>query len=365
MSTPTHYSEYLKLGQLLSIQCPKSAEDGAQPAHDETLFIIVHQAHELWFKQILHELQSVLNTFKQDHVDETNIGIAVARLSRITEIQKVLIDHLRILETMTPLDFLEFRDLLNPASGFQSVQFRVLESKLGLKREHRVQFPHSPYAIGMSTHEVRSLQEAEETPSLFEVVQRWLERTPFLDGEGFNFWKTYRAAVNRRLDADRTLVDSNMNLAEEIKAKQHDEIRKTEQHFQALFDEKCHNSLVEQGLRKLSLKATHAALFINLYRDQPILHLPFRFLTLLVDVDELLQTWRAQHALMVHRMIGTKMGTGGSSGYSYLKATAERYKIFTDLFNMSTFLMPRSALPELPKELKRKLGFYFNPGDSM
>ena len=90
--------------------------------------------------------------------------------------------------------------------------------------------------------------------------------------------------------------------------------------------------------------------------------MPFRLLTLLVDIDELLQTWRAQHALMVHRMIGVKVGTGGSMGYPYLKSTVERFRVFNDFLNLSTFLIPRWALPELPLELKRRLAFAFNLG---
>src|SRR5258708_22364938 len=129
---PVEYQESLQHDRLLSSQHPKSAEHG-RPAHDEMLFIVVHQAYELWFKQILHELDSVLDLCRQDSVDERSIGVAVARLQRIAEIQKLLIDQLHILETMTPLDFLDFRDLLVPASGFQSVQFRLIEKKLGLR----------------------------------------------------------------------------------------------------------------------------------------------------------------------------------------------------------------------------------------
>ena len=91
--------------------------------------------------------------------------------------------------------------------------------------------------------------------------------------------------------------------------------------------------------------------------DQPILHLPFRFLTLLVDVDELLANWRYRHALMVHRMIGTKIGTGGSSGHQYLMKAMASHRVFGDLFNLSTFLIPRSALPPLPAKAARRLGF--------
>ncbi len=357
---PTHYADYLRLDQLLSIQLPRSCGPDEKAAHDEMLFIIVHQAHELWFKQILHELSDVFNIFRNQTVDEKNIGIAVSRISRITVIQKVLIEHLRILETMTPLDFLEFRDCLIPASGFQSVQFRLLEIGLGLKRDARVQYSQNPYAISFSPEDAAALKAAEESPSLFDLVDKWLERIPFLELDGFNFWESYRGAVNRRFADDRAFVDANTQATAEVRAKQRDEILKTEQHFEALFDEKMHQKLIEAGACRLSFRATNAALFINLYRDQPILHLPFRLLTLLIDMDELFQTWRSQHAHMVHRMIGTKMGTGGSSGHNYLRATAEKYKIFSDLSNLSTFLIPRSVLPELPPEMRKKLGFYFN-----
>jgi tryptophan 2,3-dioxygenase len=100
-------------------------------------------------------------------------------------------------------------------------------------------------------------------------------------------------------------------------------------------------------------------LLIVLYRDEPILHLPFQLLTALMDIDEQFTAWRYRHALMTHRMIGNKIGTGGSTGYNYLKATVDRYKVFADLFNLSTFLIPRSRLPELPEEMKRNLGFHY------
>ncbi|HEX9652600.1 MAG TPA: tryptophan 2,3-dioxygenase family protein, partial [bacterium] len=113
---PLYYADYLKLEQLLSSQQPKSLEHASQLAHDEMMFIIVHQAYELWFKQILYELDSVMAIFEKNYVEENAIGTAVHRLNRINEIQKLLIEQLRILETMTPLDFLDFRDLLMPAS---------------------------------------------------------------------------------------------------------------------------------------------------------------------------------------------------------------------------------------------------------
>ena len=102
--------------------------------------------YELWFKQIQHELDDVLDIFSKEYIDEKQIGIAVSRLRRITEIQKVLVDQLNILETMTALDFLEFRHLLSPASGFQSVQFREIENKLGVVPEQRMRYDKRSYS---------------------------------------------------------------------------------------------------------------------------------------------------------------------------------------------------------------------------
>jgi len=111
------------------------------------------------------------------------------------------------------------------------------------------------------------------------------------------------------------------------------------------------------GERRLAYPAFLAALMIMLYRDEPILQSPFRLLTALVDIDEGLALWRYRHALMVHRMIGAKIGTGGSSGQDYLRRTIEAHRVFLDFFNLSTYLIPRSLLPRLPAELERALGF--------
>ena len=357
---PLSYGSYLRVPELLSIQSPKSTEAG-QEAHDELLFIIVHQAHELWFKQILHELNSVASVFSANKTDEKTLGAAVSRLTRITEIQKVLIDHLRILETMTPLDFLEFRDLVSPASGFQSVQFRILESSLGVKREHPLLAnPNSPFVKSLTSEEMAQMKDAESRPSLFDIIQSWLERTPFLEtADGFTFWQEYQGSLREHLQRDRRFIEAHPLLTADEKLRQQGEVEKTESYFQALFDQKMHDSLIEQGVRRLTLRATHAALFINLYREEPILQLPFRILTLLVDMDELLQQWRAQHAIMVHRMIGIRVGTGGSMGYGYLRSTLDKTKVFADLFNLSTFLLPRSSLPQLPDTLRKSMGFTF------
>lgn len=358
---PVYYADYLHLEKLLNSQLPKSDEYG-QHAHDEMLFIIVHQAYELWFKQIIHELDSILEIFEKDIVIDKNIGIAVARLRRITTIQTVLIDQLNILETMTPLDFLDFRDFLIPASGFQSFQFRIIENKLGLNLENRVKFDNKNYYSLVSDEHQRMLINTEKKGSLFDAVNKWLSRTPFLMMEDFDFWKYYDDAITNLIENERQIIMSNPSLTDEKREKQFKEFDSTKEKFSALLDESKHIELVNQGLKRLSHRSTLAALFINLYRDEPVLHLPFRFLTYLVDMDELFTAWRYKHALMVHRMIGAKVGTGGSSGHSYLLQTSEKHKVFKDLFDLSTYLIPRSALPELPEKLKLKLGFNYTMG---
>jgi tryptophan 2,3-dioxygenase len=360
---PVYYASYLHLDTLLDCQKPKSVEYG-RPAHDEMLFIIVHQAYELWFRQIIHELDSVVALFRDDAVDESSIGVAVSRLQRIIEIQKLLIDQIRILETMTPLDFLDFRDYLFPASGFQSVQFRIVENKLGLRAEQRLLYNQFAYHTRVSAEHQRVLQDVEKEPSLYDLVQNWLERTPFLSLGDFDFWSAYRTAIENMLAADREVVRTNPTLTEKEKDVQLGELDQTEANFQAVIDEARHDELVQAGKRRLSHKATMAALFIFLYRDQPILSMPYRLLAALVDIDELFTTWRYRHALMVHRMIGTKIGTGGSSGYHYLKSTAENHKVFGDLIDLTTFLIPRAMLPALSPDIRRQLGFHFHSKES-
>lgn len=358
---PVHYAGYLQLERILNSQTRKSDEMGA-PAHDETLFIIIHQVYELWFKQILHELQSVMTMFRENYVDEKHIGVAVARLKRITEIQKVMIDQVRILETMTPLDFLDFRSFLSPASGFQSFQFRALEIRLGLRIEQRVRYSQQAYHEMFSKKERDQLVQMEKEPSLFDLLQGWLERTPFLKFTEYDFLAAYRQAVQKMLADEREMVESSSEFSEETRSERIKLMKAAEKHFDSIFERQRHDQLIADGQRRLSYQATLAALFIHLYRDQPILHLPYQLLSAIIDMDELLSTWRYRHALMVLRMIGRKTGTGGSAGYAYLRSTAESHRVFADLFNISTFLIPRSQLPRLPEELTRNLGFYFSEG---
>ena len=353
-----YYGDYLQLDKLLGCQQLESTRRGSD-AHDEMLFIVVHQAYELWFKLILWELDSVLGIFGGAPVEEEQVGTAVARLDRVVEIQRVLIQQVDVIESMTPLDFLEFRDYLIPASGFQSVQFRMIENRLGLRPSDRLRFESSPYTSRLSDADAEKVRRSESEPSLHDVVERWLERTPFVSFGGFDFWRAYRKAVEEMLVQDRRFIEGNETLTPEERETQLRNLESTREQFAALFDRSVHERLREQGHFRMSHRALTAALLIHLYRDEPILQLPFRLLRLLVDVDESLSYWRYRHAQMAMRMIGTKIGTGGSSGSHYLRDVALKVRVFTDLANLSTYFIPRSRRPVLPPEVEETMGFRY------
>jgi len=355
---PIHYHDYLKIDQLLSQQKRRSEEMG-NPAHDELLFITVHQAYELWFKQILFEVDSILEVFSAKNIPEQNMALASARLERVISILKLIMGQIDVLETMTPLDFLEFREYLYPASGFQSVQFRLIEIKLGLKEKDRLLYNENPFSKHLPESHQKMVQEAIQQESLFGLIDKWLARTPFLQNKEFDFWSAYQKAVTEMFKADRETVKANPQLTEETKKKNLEMIDASEKTFHATYSEAGYKKLQDEGHFHLSFKAFHGALLIYLYRDQAIFHLPFKILSSLMDIDELLTQWRYRHALMAHRMLGQKIGTGGSSGHAYLKAATDKHKVFTDFFNLSTFLIPRSKVPPLPASLQSKMNFNY------
>lgn len=358
--TSVHYHTYLELDKLLDAQHPRSAALELVPAHDEMLFIIMHQVYELWFKQIIHELQSISLMFEGGQMDEREISVAVARLERIIEIQKLLIEQINVMETMTAMDFLDFRQYLFPASGFQSLQFRIVENMLGLKEEQRLTYNNMPYDIVFSGEQKERLKSVMEGKSLLTHVVEWLDRTPFLEFDKFNFLEAYKKAVEHMLQKERDAINATDILSDEIKKQRLTMVGDTGTYFQAVFDTAKFEEMRARGEVKFSYNAMIAALFIFLYRDEPILQQPYRLLSRLMDIEEMLTLWRNRHAQMVLRMIGRKTGTGGSSGHQYLKSTAQQHQIFTDLYQVATLLIPRSDLPALPEELRNHLGFHFS-----
>jgi tryptophan 2,3-dioxygenase len=353
-----YYPEYLHLEKILNSQELVSEKKG-HPAHDEMLFIVIHQTYELWFKEILFELSSIEKFFQSPYLAPQNLHTANSRLIRVIEILKVLSSQIKIMETMTALDFMEFRDDLVPASGFQSLQFRLLEATLGLKSKYRMKIEKQFFNSRLSPEHLKIFEARENQPSLLELVQTWLERMPFSEFKTFNFWDHYQKIVSEMLVRDHDLIQKNMTLGPEQKAFELQNLKMTENTFSFLFDQEKYQKLMEEGKARLTLKAKKNALFIYLYREHPLLTPAYDFLNHLVEIDELITTWRYQHAMMAQRLLGTKIGTGGSSGQDYLKKAAENNRIFIDLFDLATFLIPRAKRPELPRDLIEHLSFRF------
>ncbi|WP_100642068.1 tryptophan 2,3-dioxygenase family protein [Alteromonas facilis] len=354
---PVYYGDYLQLDKILSAQQLQSSKY-AEPAHEETLFIIVHQVYELWFKQILHELNSIIKVFAAESVDDRDLTTVVHRLRRVTQIQQLMNDQISVMETMTPQEFLAFRDFLVPASGFQSIQFKRLEISLGLKREFRIDFDKESFYLRLTDEDRAYLTDLEAQPSLFELVDKWLARMPLLEIDGFSFWQLYRDVTSSYLNEDREIVKSNEGLSDDEKARELSGLDETQAKFDALLDDDKYAELLQGGQFRLSQKAMLSALFIKQYSEEPIFNLPFQFITLLTEVDEKLTIWRHRHAMMVHRMLGGKIGTGGSAGHHYLHRTTQANRVFTDFFDMATFLLPKHLLPELPEQVKKYLEFH-------
>ena len=201
-----HYHDYLQLDKILSAQDPESAKHQVS-AHDEMLFIIIHQAYELWFKQLHHEADSVVDIMRKPSLNDNSpeLQTVVHRLNRMVVILRVLIHQIDILETMTPMDFLDFRDMLRPASGFQSWQFKLLEAKLGLKFEYR--HGKEYYTAQLRQEHVDLIKSAETSHSFLQLVNDWLERMPlFTDKE---IWKDYPATSGlvHFLHDDKGVID--------------------------------------------------------------------------------------------------------------------------------------------------------------
>ncbi|NXX87956.1 T23O dioxygenase, partial [Centropus bengalensis] len=364
------YGDYLQLNKILNAQELQSEKKGKK-IHDEHLFIVTHQAYELWFKQILWEMDSVRVIFQNGHVrDERNMLKVITRMNRISMILKLLVEQFSVLETMTALDFFDFRYYLSPASGFQSLQFRLLENKIGVPQSLRVPYNRRHYRDNFKGQDYELLLKSEQEPTLLQLVEAWLERTPGLNAEGFDFWGQFQVNVLKGLEEEFALVQAKPE--SEAKDDLLSEFQKQKDVLLSLFDEKRHEHLLSKGERRLSYKALKGALMIYFYREEPRFQVPFQLLTSLMDIDVLMTKWRYNHVCMVHRMIGSKAGTGGSSGYQYLRSTvSDRYKVFVDLFNLSTFLVPRHWIPKMNPTVHKFLytaeycdSSYFSSDDS-
>jgi tryptophan 2,3-dioxygenase len=264
-NAPLSYNKYLRVADLIALQDCLS-----DPAHhDELLFITIHQTYELWFKQILHEIDAGIVLMNEDR------GFVASRaLGRVVEIEKVLVSQIHILETMTPISFLGFRDELKPASGFQSMQFREIELASGIKDRGAVDnFREDEFAHAR-------LLSRFQAPTLADAFYALLSR--------------------RGLDAP------------------------------------ADNPALEEAERQRRYHArTRAVLEVLTHFEQRPEE--FELGEMLVAHDEYFSLWRSHHVKMVERMVGTKPGTGGSEGVGYLRTTLDQ-RFFPELWEARTYL---------------------------
>lgn len=358
MSTETlYYSTYLELDKILNAQHRVSEQQGS-PAHDEMLFIIIHQAYELWFKQILFELDYAIKVFSKEKINDNSedLNLVRHRLNRTIRILELLNQQVEILDTMTPLDFLEFRNLLTPSSGFQSMQFRLIEAKLGLQMEKRHQ--HDYYKRtnqgGFSKEDFEKITKTEEEKNLLQLINNWLERMPFFK---LKFWKDYNF-ISPEYFSDQPFKNDYRYLYKLNLTKR--EADKIEAFDYVFFDRSKNDTGTEYkaGLRNsFSSEALWSALFIMLYRDFPVFQTSYQILDALIEIDHELSNWRHKHFTMVRRMIGLRVGTGNTSGAGYLEGALNKHYVYKDLASLSTYLIERKKLPKLPNELIKHLSF--------
>ncbi|HII20036.1 MAG TPA: tryptophan 2,3-dioxygenase [Candidatus Poseidonia sp.] len=341
------YGGYLRLEELLALQ---DGPDGyvPLPSNDELHFIIVHQTFELWFKLILRELKEARELMNHEHIAESTIPRVVHHLERVSEIFRLLADQWKVMETLSPQDFLAFRDRLGTSSGFESWQMRELEVLMGLETQGRVggmdPLQHMKRLAQEGKVSAQALLDFETTtnePSLNDVLKTWLSRTP-IHGSS--------PGSEGDVDAVRSYVDQHLEAM-----RQHGE--HVIAHMIAIGhgDEATVRPRIEAGVSGAeqflmedgeAIRHRAGLLFIESYRDLPLLSWPRRLIDSFVELEQSMLLFRTHHARMVERMIGRRMGTGGSSGVDYLDATT-KYRIFVDLWAVRTLLVKRDALPEV------------------
>lgn len=353
------YGEYLSVDKILNAQNLRSNAAG-DPIHDEMLFIQFHQIYELWFKQVLFELDDIQARFSSNIVDDSDMHPILVYMGRITEIFKQMESMVDVLETMPPQSFTDFRDYLESGSGFQSLQFRLIEVRLGLRRDDRFPVFHGQFDDHLREESRKAISAAEKKETLYDQIEHWLERTPFIEQSGYEFWNSYREAVYKMFDEKIKIANAALSgddLEKELKS-----LARGKEKFDGIFDPEKHKKAQKDGHWRMSLRALQAALFITIYREEPVLQAPYKLLNSIMDIDALLGRWRYRHALMVQRMTGMSLGTGGSSGYDYLMKTVVEHRIFTDFFGLSTYLIPSRERPPLPQNISDEMRFKYSTG---
>lgn len=361
---PPNYWDYLHLEQLLSLQDGLEGAD-AKLMPDELHFIIVHQVFELWFKLVLRELRLARDFLARPRVPEEAVPHVVHHLRRTNEILRLCREQFGIMETLTPQDFLAFRDKLIPASGFQSFQLREIEILLGLEESQR----HTEAGLNpLSAIEELAkkspgganawsrIEAARAEQNLRSCLHGWLYRTPiqgstpddpgdsavvqtFLDG----YLENMESFDEGRLDYFNRVPGADEEVTR-ARLKGSHELART-----FLFADD-----VPEAERARTKRVRAGLLFIESYRRLPLLAWPRLLIDTIVELEENLVLWRMRHVRMVERVIGRRPGTGGSAGVDYLEQTT-RYRIFTNLWTVRTILLPARVIPKL--ERPERYGF--------
>jgi len=336
------YGDYLGLHDLLELQ-----GDDRGVSCDEMHFIIVHQTFELWFKQVIRELSAARDILGQVPVPEDDIPRTVDHLTRTTEIFRLMANQWAVLETLTPQGFLAFRDGLGTASGFESFQMREFEALLGLKSEDRFRgmdpletFRKLAQRGGKDADVLHRLEEVVQNESLFDSLMKWIERTPIMGSKIGS--EDDEIAVREYVDSH---LKSHKKMGRDAISRM-TELGSRGEGVKARMDA-AHDSAISFLLPDGEVNRARAGLlFIESYRELPLLTWPRRLIDTFVELEESMAKWRHDHARMVERIMGKRTGTGGTSGVDYLDATA-RYRIFKDLWAVRTILVKPQERPKL------------------
>ena len=299
--SPT-YSEYLRLEELLKLQTGIDGDE-KKLSNDEWHLILVHKNFELWFKLIINELKCTRDILDSNYVEETSLPQAVHHMTRVIETFKLMSQQWKVMETLEPQDFLNFRDELGTASGFESFQMREMESLMGKKW-----IDGKPIGKDESTEK-----------SLYDATCDWLQRTPIQGStpDSSNDTEEVNTFIKQYLEAHKRLYPD------------------TNQEAIYFFEQ---DSVLRR--RRAGL------IFIESYRELPLLSWPRKLISTLIELEESMILWRSSHARMVERIIGKRIGTGGSSGVDYLDMTT-KYRVFIDLWSVRSILIKKEALPTL------------------
>jgi len=300
--SPT-YSEYLRLEELLKLQTGIEGET-REISNDELHFILVHQNFELWFKLVINELKCARDILSSDVVEEENLPRAVHHMDRVIEIFKLMSQQWKVMETLDPQDFLNFRDDLGTASGFESFQMREMEDLMGQKWVDGKPF---------------GKKSNSKQKSLYEVTCDWLSRTPI---QGLT------------LDSDNDESSVNNFIDAYVQA------------HEAQYPETNQDVIDFFEVEGIARRRRAGLLFIESYRSLPLLAWPRKLISKLIELEQAMVLWRGSHARMVERMIGRRIGTGGSSGVDYLDMTT-KFRVFIDLWLVRSILIKKESLPKL------------------